>query len=334
MPSRDTLHPLRVRPGARFTCHGDGLCCADVHAFGPLRDDEVALLSAIDPAVVREHAGERVVVMGAEGRCIFRREGRCELHASLGPQIKPATCRQFPFLFVATPSGGRVVTEHRCPCRTMGARAPLTPEVALAEVGEPHADRRITETLPLAAGRDVEMAEWERLEGELLAALNGGADPLEVLEAEPLAPVEAWRSLAASLIAEAGATRFSAAVRRFGAAVLRRSGAEVSGVDERPAWADAFDRAEGRSPEPADPEAQLRDWVADYVWSLEWAFSGTFAQARRELATRVAVARHLTAEGRAAGARPDRAMAEALAVVELAGLTDDYEAFVGALPEG
>ena len=28
--------PLIVRPGARFACAGDGLCCTDLHALGPL----------------------------------------------------------------------------------------------------------------------------------------------------------------------------------------------------------------------------------------------------------------------------------------------------------
>jgi hypothetical protein len=272
-------------------------------------------------------------MMSGEGRCVFRREGRCELHARLGPDIKPASCRQFPFLFVATPSGGRVVTEHRCPCRTMGQRAPLTAEAAVEEAGEPHADRRITDTLPMASGRRASMAEWERTEGELLRALNGGAEPLEVLGAEPLEPIEEWEALGASLVAEEGGTRFSAAVRRFGAALLRQSGAEVSGVDEGLGWADAFDRAERRSPEPVDPEAQLRDWLADYLWSLEWAFVGTFEQTRRELATRVAVARRIAGELSGDGARPDRAMAEAIAVVELAGLATDYQELVARLPE-
>ncbi|HJL14478.1 MAG TPA: hypothetical protein RMH99_02410 [Sandaracinaceae bacterium LLY-WYZ-13_1] len=319
----DTLHPLRVRPGARFTCHGDGLCCTDVHAFGPLSDDEAAMLRAIDPAVVDDHHGERVVTLGAEGRCIFRRHGRCELHASLGPDVKPASCQQFPFVFVATPAGGRVATEHRCPCRTLGERAELTAEAAVAEAGRPETpDRRITDTLPRTADERVTLAEWEAIEAPMLARLAAGDDPLDVLGAPPLDPPDRWRRHGASLLDEGGRTRFSAAVRRFGAALLRLGGAEVTGVDERLGWDDVFDRAERRSPTPTDPAAQLNDWLADALWSLEWAFRGPFDEARRELATRVGVARRIAADLEAEGRRPDRAMAEAIAVIELAALAD------------
>ena len=32
--------PLLPRPGARYTCFGDGLCCTDIHGIGPLTKKE------------------------------------------------------------------------------------------------------------------------------------------------------------------------------------------------------------------------------------------------------------------------------------------------------
>lgn len=330
----DPLTPLSVRPGARFTCHGDGLCCADIHAFGPLSDDESAWLTAIHPSVVIEHRGERLITMSAERRCVFRQRGRCELHASLGPDVKPSTCRQFPFLFVATPAGGRVVTEHCCPCRTMGERAPLTVDSAVAHVGAVRVDRRVSDPLPLARGVSASMAEWMESERSLFERLGSGDDPLDVLEAEPLAPPDRWRTLGTSLVADDKISRFSAAMRRFGRDLLALLGEDVTNVDHELGWADAFDRAESRSTQPEDPEAMLRDWVADAIWSLEWVFVGTFAQARAELATRVTVARRIAGDLEREGTRPDRAMAEAITVVELTGCSSAYQALVGQLPEG
>jgi hypothetical protein len=77
---------------------------------------------------------------------------------------------------------------------------------------------------------------------------------------------------------------------------------------------------------PRDPEAMLADWVADAIWTLEWAFRGPFTLARAELSTRAAMARWIAARIGAEGARPDRSMAEALLVVELVGLSDPWTA--------
>ncbi len=42
----------------------------------------------------------------ADGRCIFLREDqRCQLHATFGPQAKPAMCQLFPYTFTLAPDG-------------------------------------------------------------------------------------------------------------------------------------------------------------------------------------------------------------------------------------
>lgn len=315
---------LRVREGASFTCHGDGLCCTDVHTFGPLDDRETAMMEAIDERLVTiTGEGDRVIEPTGDGRCVFLSERGCELHARLGPAGKPHGCAQFPFVLIQTPTHLRGVTDHRCPCRTMGGRAPVTPEqVREACPGTP--DRTLTSTIALDAEREITIDEYEAIEAPLLARLET-EDPLDVLGAPEL-PKTATKTLAFKYLREAGETRFAIALRRFGRAALALIGLEVEGEPPPFPWRAAFDRAEARSVE-GDPEAMLRDWVADYLWSLEHAFLGSFEDCKAELGLRVRVARRIATDLTAEGARPDRAMAEAIAVVELAGIDDDYRAF-------
>ncbi|MEM9193721.1 MAG: hypothetical protein AAGF12_31390 [Myxococcota bacterium] len=310
---------LRVRSGAVFTCHGDGLCCTDLHALGPLEDDETEMLGLIDERLVLSSAeGERVIATKANGECALLSGEGCALHARLGPSAKPQGCRQFPFLTVATPTHRRVATVHRCPCRTMGERAPITSSDAEEICGE-RAERTLQSGFRVDADTVVAVEEYERLEGPLLERILS-EDPLEVL-GTPAMPSTA-RTLAEKYAIETGATRSERAIVHFGRALL----CELGGDPEEPSpipWDDAFDRAEARS-EPGDPEAMLRDFVADYVWSLEHAFLGTWAETKLELGLRIRVARRLFRKRTTAGRRADRAMAEAIAICELAGIAEDY----------
>lgn len=63
----------------------------------------------------------------------------------------------------------------------------------------------------------------------------------------------------------------------------------------------------------------LADFVADTLWSLDWHGRAPFDVGRAELATRVELARGLAGRFVSAGTREDRAMAEAIMIVELAG---------------
>lgn len=319
--------PLRVREGARFSCHGDGLCCADVHTFGPLDDRETAMLEAIDERlIVLTAEKDRVICTKDDGTCVFLGDGICELHARLGEASKPLSCRQFPFVLVETPTHLRGVTEHRCPCRSMGERAPITAE-RVREACSTKPDRTLLSTLARDPHSEMSIDEYEALEAPVLEALAAGVDPIEVLGTPPI-PKTAAKTLGFKYLREAGESRFAYALGRFGRGLLAEVGLEVDGAPPPLPWADAFDRAEARS-EPQDPEAMLRDWVADYVFSLEHAFLGSWEDTKIELALRVRIARRLAAEREAEGARPDRAMAEAVAMAELVGVDDDWRRFVG-----
>lgn len=326
------VRPLLVRPGSRYTCFGDGLCCTDIHGLGPLSKKELVQIRKIDPdgAAWDEGFEARMLTTAPDGGCHFLLPNfHCEVHARFGPEAKPDGCRRFPLGLVATPSGGRITTEHRCPCRTMGDRPLLTEEAALPSLvdrkGEPRPDREVTK-IKLAKKVKVSFDEWRAVEAELLGKLAEGRAPEEVLGAEPFPRLKhsSWEDEAETILEEApDGTAFGFAALWF-AETIR--GLVVPGhrvrVPLRP-WAAAFDRAEER---PTKSEAAaddvFADWIADEIWALKW-YERPFDRVRADLATRLAVGRDIaqrleTEQGVASA----RAAAEAVMVVELIGESD------------
>ncbi|MCA9609415.1 MAG: hypothetical protein KC619_27630 [Myxococcales bacterium] len=308
------LEPLLVRAGATFTCHRDGLCCMDMHAWGPLDELEAATLRMIDERTVIEHGKALVIASNGRGSCLFSSPDGCLLHAQLGPKGKPKTCQQFPFLIVATPSGGRIGTEHRCPCRTMGERAPVTAERGRESCDFSAIDRLVESSVSLDDDVEISFADWEAIEGPLLRGEATIDDP-------PLSGGD-WEGLGRTLLEENETTLYERALRVFGAAVC---GEPLPSLGA--GWDACFDRAEARSVEQ-DPEAMLKDYLLDVIWSLDWVFYANWRQGRLDIATRLEVARRIA---RAHGGRPDRAMAEAISIVEMATMCDDYTDFVQTL---
>ena len=83
------VRPLIPRPGARYACFGDGLCCTDIHGIGPLTKKEVAAMRRID----RKSAGwnddhdDYMLNTAVDGGCVFlMADQRCSVHAQLGPE--------------------------------------------------------------------------------------------------------------------------------------------------------------------------------------------------------------------------------------------------------
>jgi Fe-S-cluster containining protein len=329
------VRPLLVRAGARFACAGDGLCCADAHLLGPVSAPEARALRAAHPGSIVRDQGLAVIRTQEDGTCGFLTQaGRCRIHTS---PLKPRTCHRYPFLLTATPEGGRIATDHRCPCRSMGPRPPLRAEDAEAALrdasGRLAADVRIGARVPLDPGRALTWAAWRERESEMLARLDAGEPPERVLEASPFPALRAgsWRGVGADLADDEGVRRWERANQWAGDALLALHGASPRARRPRP-WADAFDRAEARSPEPEDPEAMLADWIADALWSLEWTTRGDLALARADLATRVVIARWIGARLESEGVRADRARAEGISVAEIVALSDTWsELMAGAV---
>jgi Fe-S-cluster containining protein len=322
------LRPLTPRPGARYTCFGDGLCCTDIHGIGPLTKKECGQMRRIN----RKAAGwnddhdDYMLNTAADGGCIFlMSDQRCSVHAELGPEAKPEGCRRFPFGLVGTPSGGRITTEHRCPCRTLGDRPDIDPEAAepsIMDGGRLYADRHI-KRVPLTAKKDVKFDEWETIEAEYLQRLQGRESLAKILDAEPFPKLRgsSWVKQADEFIDARDGSQFGVAMAWVGDTVLSMQNGHAPRPPGRP-WEAAFDRAEARSPNVRTSREVFGDWIADEIWALKWAEEYHFALARTELATRLAIAEDICARLRGAGARSDRAAAEAIMMVELVGESD------------
>jgi len=332
-PREPRSRPLLVREGARFDCFGDGLCCTDIHALGPVTRAEKLHLDLLAPgSLVRSKDLQAPVFKTqASGACVLRSERGCELHAVHGAESKPTGCIRFPFNLVATPDGGRITTEHRCPCRTLGDRPLLTPEAAESSLLDPagrlSANGRIGPRVRLETGKRAPFHRYAEMESELIAELLRLKDPFAVLRARPFGKLhgDSWADIADRAIAERDETAYGVALAWFGGAIKKCAGS-VRKLDtkQRP-WARAYDRAEAREGRRSAAEV-LSDYLADQLWSLDWAFSvGTFAAGKSELVTLYAIALQITDSLIREGTRPDRAAAEALTVIELSRQSEVWE---------
>jgi hypothetical protein len=267
-----------------------------------------------------------------DGRCTFLQPNHlCGVHAKLGVQGKPATCRKFPFSLVATPEGRRVATSHRCSCRTMGDRAPLDPLKVEAEIrieGEPlRVERSVLGRVPLGPGRSISFTNWRAFEQAMLDDLAGGRDPARVIGARPFPPLrkgESWRKVGAQFLEEDDDSAYEVARGWVGEAILHVVARRKFSDRERP-WAHFFDGAERRSKKPRAVGEMLADWVSDLIWSFDWIDRGSFERARPELATRLAIVKAIGGHIATLGVRPDRAMAEALMMIDAVGTSEHWD---------
>jgi hypothetical protein len=330
------LRPLLVRPLARFDCFGDGLCCTDIHALGPVTRGEKREVDLIAPGSLVRHKDLAAPVFRTQpnGSCVNRSARGCEIHATHGMEAKPTGCSRFPFGLIATPEGGRITTEHRCPCRTLGERPALTPEMAQPWLrdagGRLSTNGKVGPRVLIAPGRRVGFERYREWERSILERLVAGHDPLEVLEKRPLGRLDGqkWSDVVRRTGDERDGSAYGEALVWFGAGLRSAKGlrgGEELGAAPRP-WAWSFDKAEARSPLAESAERVLGDWLADLVWSLDWVFATrSFEAGRRELATLYAIALEIVNHLVRQKVRPDRAAAEAVMVVELARQSDIWE---------
>jgi hypothetical protein len=326
--------PLLVRTGARFDCVGDGLCCSDIHAVGALSDEDCEMLAVITDDAIDRHEGEDAAVLmmrSDTGRCVFWSEQGCAIHSQLGPEMKPSPCIQFPYALTATPAGGRISTQHRCTCRTLGQLPLITVEEArpnlLDSNGELKPEHAIVGDIAWSATESLPFTEYAAREAALIGALIEGKGLTTVLEAQPFPELDGitWTEVAAELLEFQGPSRAAAAARWFGSAigflVDRR---EPTGLD-RP-WADSFEQAGQRVVDPVSPNRVFGDWLADEVWSMRWSRFGSLARARTELATRLAIARRIAGWLDISTPKQDNiSAAEAVMIVDVMGTTDTWE---------
>ncbi len=326
--------PLLVRSGARFDCMGDGLCCSDIHSVGALNDEDCEMLSLISEHAFEWHQGEDAAVMmmrSDTGRCVFWSDDGCALHARLGPEMKPTPCIQFPFGLTATPVGGRVTTQHRCTCRTLGALPAVTVEAARACLldsdGQLKVEHAVLDEVAWSSTETLSFAEYAEREGELLDALLRGVALGSVLRADPFPKLHGvtWLDVADELLEFQGPSRAAHASRWFadaiGFLVARRERTETV----RP-WEDSFVHAQRRITQPVSPNVVFGDWLADEIWSLRWTLYGSLERARKELATRLALARRIAGWlDISTPIKDNLAAAEAVMIVDVIGTTDPWD---------
>lgn len=271
------------------------------------------------------------------GHCVFWSADGCALHAKLGAEMKPTPCIQFPYALTATPVGGRISTQHRCTCRTLGARPPVTAEVArpciLDSEGQLKPEHVVLDEVPWSAGETLSFEEYSRREATLLHDLVAGKRLTAALGAQPFPDLEktSWIEVADELASFSGPSRAATASRWFADAIgfllERRQRTETS----RP-WAEAFARAEARITHPVSPNEVFGDWLADELWALRWTHYGSLARARAEWATRLAIARRIAGWLDISTAVKDNvAAAEAVMIVEVISTTDPWDRVQSAI---
>jgi hypothetical protein len=346
---------IEARPGARFTCHGDGLCCMDIHQLGPVTAREQPAVEAAEHGAVVRVGRLRLLRLSdtqRPGGCTFLdAEARCRIYALDGGRTKPRACHRFPYLLARTPEGLRVGTDHRCPCRTLGERAPIEPACAADALrdaaGRWSVDRRVEGRIPIGPRRHVGWARYRALEAALLTRLaqvgapGGPPDVAAALEVEPFPalPGRSWETVGIALAHETRTSRWGEAFRLFGRTLAWLHAPE----GERPPrlsfpprlWREAFDRAERRTRfegDPAELERAYADFAADVLWALEWTFFHDLARLRLELASRVAVGRAFARALTAQGVRADRAVAESITMIEVVGVSPAWLEVVVTLP--
>ncbi len=175
----------------------------------------------------------------------------------------------------------------------------------------------------MSATKELKFPEWEPIEAEYLRRLHSREPLTQILDAMPFPKLRgsSWDKQADEFVGARDGSQFGVAMAWVGDTIRVLQNGAAPRPPGRP-WSGAFDRAQARSPKPRTSRDVFGDWLADEVWALKWAEDYHFALARAELVTRLAIAEDICARLRSAGARADRAAAEAVMMVEVVGESD------------
>jgi hypothetical protein len=256
----------------------------------------------------------------------------CTIHRKEGPDAKPGGCSRFPYGLTATPVGGRVTTEHRCPCRSMidrGARGSISIDDAERSLrdraGRLEVDRVVPGRIEVTEKLRIPFLQYVAIETQLIERLNRGELAESVLEQKPLPELKnrSWHQVAADHLDCHDGSSGGDALIWFGDGLLELCAGHKPPERTRP-WAAAFERAAARTPRGESPERIYNDWLADELWMFRWLPWGPLDVGLAELATRLAVARTLAKRIEALGARADQAAAEAVMICELTAEASEW----------
>jgi len=238
---------------------------------GALSDEDCQMLSLISKDAIARYEGEDAAMMmmrGDTGRCVFWSEEGCAIHSRLGSAMKPSPCIQFPYALTATPMGGRITTQHRCTCRTLGplplVSAELVRPCLLDSNGELKPEHAVFDEVAWSSTVSLSFAKYAEREESLIERLIEGRNLMSVLGGQlfPKLRATSWSEVADELLAFRGSSRASVAARWFGDAIAFLVSRRDRTEHARP-WADSFERAGKRIIDPVHPNEVFGDWLAD-----------------------------------------------------------------------
>ena len=141
-------------PDARFACGSCTFCCDQPwHTY--IEKDKAVALDNADFGAYPQLAGKRfyhkssqaddgfhILAKGEGTRCLFLdTDGLCIIHKELGPEAKPAMCRQFPYLPSATQVDDRISVNFGCPAVQNQKGPPLSAQHAEVAAIIPRRDK-------------------------------------------------------------------------------------------------------------------------------------------------------------------------------------------------
>ncbi|MBI1945729.1 MAG: YkgJ family cysteine cluster protein [Deltaproteobacteria bacterium] len=179
-------------PDARFSCAGCGRCCStswavtlDATKAEQLRKHAWNLPGGVDPFVEHKGPGGDFRLRMVDGHCVFLdADKRCRIHAELGYEHKPESCKAFPLQFGVSQGVSYARLSFYCPTVCKGEGKKLTEQMkwVRAAARATNAEER-TEATTLDGARALGARDFAALHGALVSAASGGAPLHERLAA-------------------------------------------------------------------------------------------------------------------------------------------------------
>jgi len=189
--SNTTPISVRVPANLRWDCGSCGDCCR-TFTLGPVSQDIISLLESQKIAEKWAPAAEGpwystqpgpdgrpgyFLNAGPDGACVFLREDNlCAIHALIGPEAKPAFCREYPYHGILDPKGLSLTARADCSGfhESFDKGTPIEERASdFATLDRPYGLRRFApERVPITPRKEIALHHWMDLEAELLTRLD------------------------------------------------------------------------------------------------------------------------------------------------------------------
>jgi Fe-S-cluster containining protein len=169
---------IHIQENQKYVCIECGACCQNWRI--KVTAEEEKNIGATDWAALSPELAKQVPLVEnlatktIDRRCVFLQEDKkCLIHAHLGYQAKPGTCRQFPLWVTETPEEKRVTASFFCPAvaENRGDLLSDSPELSGDRLSG-FISRVLKPKVGLIGELAVEWSEFAALEEELQNFLN------------------------------------------------------------------------------------------------------------------------------------------------------------------